>query len=148
MIVPDSALVHEGTSQNYHPLETERPRICPSRELTAALTQYCRNRDLDVKNRSVWTTDGIYRETPQKATYFKNAGAAAVEMECSALFSVAAFHQKEIAALLIVSDILSISEKTPSQWQPSFRNPEFKAARKKACDIILDFAGDLSTHAQ
>ena len=38
-----------------------------------------------------WTTDGFYRETPEKVAYRKEEGCAVVEMECSALAAVAQF---------------------------------------------------------
>lgn len=148
VVVPDSALVHEGTSGNYQALEPEKPRTRPSNGLTGHLAEFCRGRGLEVKNRTVWTTDAIYRETSGKAIYFRESGAAAVEMECSALFSVAAFRRVEIAALLIVSDILCPAEPGGGRWQPAFRDPEFKKARHRACDIALDFAGELLTHVK
>ncbi|MBF0231661.1 MAG: nucleoside phosphorylase [Desulfamplus sp.] len=86
----------------------------------------------------VWTTDAIYRETQKKVAFFRDMGALAVEMECSALFAVAAYRKIDIAALLIVSDDLSSPE-----WKPGFKSVLFKESRKKVLGSIADVMTDL-----
>ncbi len=39
----------------------------------------------------IWTTDAIYRETPQEIAAWKEAGCIGVEMEYSALLAAAAY---------------------------------------------------------
>ncbi len=90
----------------------------------------------------VWTTDAIYRETPKKVAWFREQGALAVEMECSALFSVAAFRNVEVAALLVVSDSLAAGN-----WDPGFARTRFKTARQEACEAILAVSRDLANAA-
>jgi hypothetical protein len=55
----------------------------------------------------IWTTDAIYRETPEKVTAYQQQNILAVEMEVSALLAVASFRSVQMAALLVVSDELS-----------------------------------------
>ena len=95
--------------------------------------------DLKFIKEKIWTTDAIYRETPEKVEFFRKKGAFTVEMECSALFAAAHFRNVEIAALLVVSDELK-----PTEWVPGFRTKEFKEARKKACKAIYEFAIELN----
>ncbi len=52
-------------------------------------------------------------------------------MECSALFTVAAFRAVSAAALLVVSDDLS-----SLAWRPGFKDPRFASGREAACDVI------------
>ncbi len=141
ILVPRAALVQEGTSANYMDFATPPFVSRPSDRLTEDLIAWCKNRGIDANPCTVWTTDAIYRETSEKAAYFRNQGAAAVDMECSALFSVAAFRQVEIAALLIVSDVLEGEKEggMKAKWTPGFKSPEFKAARRTACDVMVKF---------
>ncbi|MBF0573161.1 MAG: nucleoside phosphorylase [Desulfamplus sp.] len=87
------------------------------------------------KSGKIWTTDAIFRETPKKIAFFNNMGAIAVEMECSALFAVAKYRKIDIAATLIVSDILSLTE-----WKPGFKEAAFKESRKRVLKAIIEVA--------
>ncbi|MBF0203546.1 MAG: hypothetical protein HQK67_04340 [Desulfamplus sp.] len=96
---------------------------------------YCnrdKERDIFCKTGKIWTTDAIYRETSKKVAFFRNMGAIAVEMECSALFAVANYRKIDIAAILIVSDELS-----SSKWKPGFKTAAFKESRKKILNAII-----------
>jgi uridine phosphorylase len=139
LIVPDKGLVDEGTSRHYASLNPVTPQTFPHGGLTRKLTDRLEARGLISVQGPVWTTDAIYRETPKKVDWFRGQGAIAVEMECSALFSVAAFQTVEVAALLVVSDSLAAGN-----WDPGFRRYRFKAARHEACEAILGLAGDLA----
>jgi len=139
LIVPDKGLVDEGTSRHYAALDPVRPQTFPHPDLTGKLTDSLAARGLTSVQGPVWTTDAIYRETPKKIDWFRGQGAVAVEMECSALFSVAAFQNVEVAVLLVVSDSLA-----SGNWDPGFRRYRFKAARHEACEAILGLAGDLA----
>jgi purine-nucleoside phosphorylase len=51
-------------------------------------------------------------------------------MECSALLQVAAFRRVELAAVLMVSDLL-----WQDPWQPAFQSKEF---RKRSQGLVTD----------
>jgi uridine phosphorylase len=142
LIVPDLGLVDEGTSQNYAVLDPELPSSRPHDGLSCKLTRYLDTLDLDrpVIRGPVWTTDAIYRETPKKVAWFRDQGAVAVEMECSALFSIAGFRNIQVTALLVVSDSLAAGT-----WEPGFKRQRFKAGRQAACRAALTFARGLAT---
>ncbi|MEX1313705.1 MAG: nucleoside phosphorylase [Desulfotignum sp.] len=139
LIVPDRGLVDEGTSRHYAALDPVTPQTFPNPDLTGKLAKYLETRGLTCIQGPVWTTDAIYRETPKKIAWFKDQGAVAVEMECSALFSVAAFKNVDVAALLVVSDSLAAGN-----WDPGFRRSRFKTARQESCEAILGFARHLA----
>ena len=139
LIIPQKAIVDEGTSVNYIRLEGDPPCSRPDQELGDRLIRILDPHDAVVKQVPVWTTDAIYRETPKKVAWFRDKGAGAVEMECSALFSVARFRNVPITAVLAVSD--SVAEK---KWDPGFRKKQFKQARKTACRAAMELAGVLS----
>jgi uridine phosphorylase len=128
LVLPTSALIDEGTSRHYLP---EPRESSPSSALTRKISGGCAAEGVGVHVGAVWTTDAPYRETPDKLLAFQRRGALAVEMEVSALFSVAAFRRVEAAALLVVSDELS-----SLMWTPGFKDPRFTRGREAACNIV------------
>ncbi|OGR60443.1 MAG: purine-nucleoside phosphorylase [Desulfobacula sp. RIFOXYB2_FULL_45_6] len=135
ILLPTSAIVDEGTSKDYKHLDTDVPVSTPDMGLLEQLSEHLISAGITHQKDRIWTTDAIYRETEKKVAFFRNLGALAVEMECSALFSVAEYRKISIAGLLIVSD--SVASTT---WDPGFRNKIFKQARKAACEAILGFS--------
>jgi uridine phosphorylase len=140
LVVVNQALVDEGTSRHYAVLDPDIPASFPDADLSCRLAAHLSDRGLAFAKGPVWTTDAIYRETPQKIAWFKSQGAIAVEMECSALFSAAAFRSIRITALLVVSDSLAAGT-----WDPGFAKQRFKTARQDACRAVLSFARALAS---
>ncbi len=133
IVIPDGAISDEGTSRNYMvmPKNNDFPTLFPHSTLSTSLKSSFDDNGVTYHAGTIWTTDAIYRETPKKVEFFRNRGAIAVEMECSALFSVAAYRNIDLAATLIVSDTLAKGE-----WEPGFRRKQFKNARRKVLDIV------------
>jgi len=134
IILPVKAIVDEGTSVNYRILDEKIPFSEPDLNFTDRLSDHLTSCEIGFEKTTIWTTDAIYRETPKKVAYFRDLGAHAVEMECSALFSVASYRKVSIAAVLVVSD--SVASK---DWDPGFRRKKFILARKSVCDAIMGF---------
>ncbi|MBF0467506.1 MAG: nucleoside phosphorylase [Desulfamplus sp.] len=142
ILIPDSAICDEGTSRNYMqmPDNTDFPTVFPDSRLAAKLRASLENRQIiNCSTGKIWTTDAIYRETQKKVAFFRDMGAVAVEMECSALFAVADYRKIDIAALLVVSDDLSSPE-----WKPGFKSVLFKESRKKVLGAIMDVIRDMA----
>lgn len=143
IVLPEKAIVDEGTSYNYKALDKNIPVSEPDSHLTDQLadhlTRQLSGSEINFQRKTIWTTDAIYRETKKKIACFRDMGASAVEMECSALFSVAQYQRVKIAGLLVVSD--SVASK---DWDPGFRKKRFKKARKTACESIMSFAKKMS----
>ena len=118
VFLPTWAVSQEGTSQHY-PL-TATPR--PSASLQEALTVFLNEEGIPVKHGGVWTTDAPYRERRETIRQYRAQGLLAVDMEFSALITVAAFRQVELAAVMVVSDLLCAD-----LWQPGFRTRAFKS---------------------
>ena len=131
IIVATSAIIDEGTSGHYTDNET---RISfPSASMLTKLNDALRQNQANFHNGAIWSTDAIYRETCEKVKYFQCQDAIGVEMEISALFTVAKFRGVDIAAMAVVSDELS-----SFKWRPGFKMDEFKHGRKTACTVIKD----------
>jgi uridine phosphorylase len=134
-VVPGVGLIDEGTSRHYAPdITVSRP----SPRLAERLAQSCTAAGLTVSTGGVWTTDAVFRESPEKVERFRGFGAAAVDMESSAVFTVAAFLGIEAAALLLVSDELS-----SLTWRPGFKAPQLLSTRETACRAVAELAGRL-----
>jgi hypothetical protein len=132
LVLPLSAFVDEGTSRHYI-AEASEPAASP--ELVRELTSACVSKGIAPHTGAVWTTDAPFRETAEKVSAFREQGALAVEMECSALFTLGAFRGVEVAALLVVSDDLS-----SFTWKPGFKDPRFARGRESACRVIANFS--------
>jgi len=132
IIVPTGALIEEGTSPLYdRPAGTASPS---NGVLRQQLQQLLRNRGLVFKEGLVWTTDGVFRETPDKVKAFSGKGALAVEMELSALLTVAGYHSIALSGLLAVSD-----ELFSLYWRPGFKSAAFLKTRADLAEVLADW---------
>jgi uridine phosphorylase len=103
VIIPTSAIRDEGTSYHYMP---------PSREVEAdkdavqAIMKTLDKHGVPYDLGKTWTTDAIYRETPQKVKKRREEGAITVEMEAATFFAVAQFRGVQFGQLLYGGDDL------------------------------------------
>lgn len=128
ILLPTSAIIDEGTSRHYNAGD---PISRPSESLISEMRQLMQEHATEYREGAIWTTDAVFRETRDKVTAFRNRGALAVDMEMSALFTVARFRGVEMAGLLVVSDDLS-----GLKWQPGFKDNRFKSGRKTMCQLV------------
>jgi uridine phosphorylase len=129
VVLPTGAFSDEGTSAHY-PIECPQPG--PACELLGPLKSALAEEAAAVHEGTVWSTDAPFRETVKKVMNYQQAGALAVDMETSALFTVAAFRNIQLAAALVVSDDLSTLK-----WVHGFREPRFLRAREKLVESLL-----------
>jgi len=131
IVVPQSAVIDEGTSCHYG--QSDRGASSPSDAVVGEITACLTRRGIGFHAGTVWSTDAVYRETPEKIRRHQRNGVLAVEMEMSALFSVAAFRDVELGGLLVVSDELS-----SLHWRPGFREERFRRGRRTACSVVKE----------
>ena len=129
IIVPTGALIDEGTSGHYD--AGGEGAVRPCEHLGARVRAALEHRGVPVHQGLVWSTDGFFRETRERVAHFRRLNALAVEMETSALLSVARFRRVRLAAVLVVSDELG-----RSQWRPGFDSVRFKHSRTAVCEVI------------
>jgi len=131
LLMPAWAVSQEGTSRHYPLVESPRS----SRDLHGAVADYLVQRGLVPHHGGgVWTTDAPYREHRQVIRHYQAQGVVAVDMEFSALLSVAAFRQVELAAVMVVSDLLS-----GDRWQSGFNSLPFKTAMQAVGRALLGY---------
>ena len=129
VIIPDKALIDDGTSKNYTASNTSE--AFPSDSIQTLIKSSCIKNKIKFHKGPVWSTDAIFRETKEKVAYFQKKNALAVEMEAAALFSAGCFRKIDVGCILVVSDELS-----SQKWKPGFKNPVFKERRCQVCEMI------------
>lgn len=129
IVVPSAAIIDEGTSRHYQ--ENKDLTATPSRELSAKIKKILKKEKIDFHEGAIWSTDAIYRETPEKIAHYQQKEVVAVEMEMSALFTVGKYRQVEVVSILVVSD-----EVSSLRWRPGFKNIGFKKSRKNVTKVI------------
>jgi purine-nucleoside phosphorylase len=126
-----SAHIDEGTSPSYGQ-RWQGLVSAPAGRLAERAAKVLQSEATDFRRGPVWTTDAVFRETPEKVRRYQAAGALAVEMEVSALYSAAALHKAACLALLTVSDLLA-----DGTWRPGFKAQRFTANRRRLCEAAL-----------
>jgi uridine phosphorylase len=132
IVVPSSAIREEGTSHHYAPHD-EPAEADPSLlgDIRAALDA----RSLSYREGVNWTTDAVYREHRQKVDLYRRAGVVTVDMELSALFTVARVRDVRCAAVVCVSDELH-----GDRWDIGFGGGGFIGGMVKTAQIALTVA--------
>jgi uridine phosphorylase len=112
VVVCDRAIRDEGTSHHYIHYEKYSH---PSQLLNQKIIQTIENLGLEYNLGTTWTTDAPYRETIKEIDFYKGEGVLTVEMEASAVFSVASALNVDAGAIFTISDYLGERE-----WKPYF----------------------------
>lgn len=129
LIIPIEAIREEGTSFHYADSDFT-PRA--SSKITELVSEVCSDKEAPFHKGKTWTTDAPYRETGERVTEYKNSNVLGVEMELSALFTVAALKRIELGGLLVVSDELS-----SLKWNKGFHTKAFKSSLDNGLRIAL-----------
>lgn len=132
LVAPVGARIEEGVSGHY--ISGDR-RAFPGKMALTAVRTTLENSGRSYHLGPIWTTDAVFRETKAKVMAYGERGLLAVEMEASALFTVAAYRGIELAALLVVSD-----ELFDLRWRMGFTRPRFLTACRHACRMALEAA--------
>lgn len=135
-LIPTFAVREEGTSYHYLP-----PGVAakPSLRLRMKIKSLLDRLGMLYKEGGVWTTDAPFRETYSKVLRYSSQGIFAVDMECSALFSVAKYRRAKAAALLIITDTLH-----QKGWKPAFNDKNVIKNEKKISENLIKYWRELS----
>jgi len=129
LLVAGQALCGEGTSRYYS--SEQGPR--PAAKLTAWLGETLERNGMSWQEGRVWSTDAPYRESRElMASLNREHNIAAVDMEYSALCTVALFRGIDFAACLLVSD-----ELWQKEWRPGFSSPAFRKRSQDLSSLLL-----------
>ena len=104
IMIPVSAVRDEGTS--YHYIEPSGEIDC-HKETVEIVVSHLKQMGIPFKTGKTWTSDAIYRETPDMIELRRNEGCITVEMEAAAFFAVSQYHNIPLAQLLYAGDDVS-----------------------------------------
>ena len=108
IIAPHKAFVEEGTSLHYY---ESIDAAYPNKGLLDMATSL-----FSIKNHPIVSTDAVYRQTFSKEQLWREKGAVGVDMETSAVLSVAQYLGLKAVALLMVSDVHPVRPDDP-KWE-------------------------------
>ena len=137
LVLPTTAISEEGTSQHY-PVGEKIPRA--DEELSQMLDDALRKNGQSFVRGTVWTTDAPYRETPTKVKTYQQKGVLAVDMEMSALMTLAMYRAVRLSGLLVVSD-----ELFDLKWHSGFKSPELKKSSRLAGGALLNVVKSMNS---
>ncbi len=132
IVIPLHAISEEGTSTHY-PIGNREPGT--DRGLNRILERALEQEGLPFRKGTVWTTDAPYRETTSKVEAYRGKKVLAVEMEMSALMTLAVYRSVKLSGLLVVSD-----ELFDFNWKRGFSSPLFKNRCEQAGTLLLRVA--------
>ena len=140
VLIPTWGLREEGTSFHYVPDASYVPR--PDSGLVEALYKHAvklkRKRRIKVVKGGIWTTDAVCRETLDKVTEYSSREIYGVDMESTALMTVANYRNVKLAAIAAVSDELHHDGK----WVGGFNTRKLKLTENLVVRASLDAITD------
>lgn len=80
-----------------------------------------------------WTTDAFYRETKGFVKLYSKKGVVCVDMDASALFSVAQYHKVDASALFYITDSLA-----NLKWEPYFGSKDIEKTKLLLAKSAID----------
>ncbi|MEI8323583.1 MAG: nucleoside phosphorylase, partial [Actinomycetes bacterium] len=134
IIVPTGAVRDEGTSHHYQPVDVA---VVPHPLAVAAIDAELLEAGVPHDKGLTWTTDAIFRETPEKVARRREQGCISVEMEASAMFAVAMFRGAVYGQLLYAGDDVSAQTWDHRHWekQTSVRERVLELALNAVCRL-------------
>jgi len=133
VLLPGQALCGEGTSRHYR----QNPEPEPSANVLGWLRAALSRAGMAWQEGRVWSTDAPYRESRDLvAKLLRDQKIAAIDMEYSALCTVALFRGIEFGACMLVSD-----ELWQSEWKPGFATLPFRQKSQHLSELLLDGYG-------
>ena len=113
IIVPVCAVRDEGTS--YHYLPPAREVECHPYALER-VTSGLKQMGISFTEGKTWTTDAMYRETPDMIELRRQEGCITVEMEAAAFFAVSRYYDIPLVQLLYAGDDVSGESWDSRNW--------------------------------
>ena len=123
------AIRDEGVSHHYlaHELFSY-----PDEHLTKKLDKSMKKNKINFEKGATWTIDAPYRETKDEIKHYRDLGVKTVEMEASAIFSVAKYRGVKAASAFHVSDLLV------DNYTPMFEKEHMQNSLKKLLDSAIN----------
>ena len=126
-VIAESAIREEGVS--YHYSKPGKYAYCSSKLLSKAKELITEKNNIFIG--TTWSTDSFYRETITKVKKYKAEGVLSVDMEASALYTVADYRKVDILSMFYISDSIA-----NLKWNPEFHKTNSEETQK----LMINFA--------
>jgi uridine phosphorylase len=138
VVIPEEIVREEGTSYHY----AEPGNAEPDQRMLLDLCRFAAaSGHLRVQRGRTVSTDAVHRQTVSRELLWRKQGIMGVDMEMSALLSVARHHGLPAVAMLVVSVKHRLTGDTP---RPTGGGEGLDTKRRAALRVLADFA--MSTH--
>ena len=132
LIVPTSAYRDEGTSYHYMPASAGDYIEVETADRTAEIIE---SMGLPTLKTCIWTTDGLYRETRRNMEARRREGCQVVDMECSAVMTLARYRGIRACQFVYAEDNLD-----DIQWDPRTMGKVPKNAKELYLRVAVEIA--------
>ena len=135
IFIPTWGLREEGTSFHYIPNPDYIPT--PDMELAEALYSQATalaGKKISVVKGGIWTTDAIFRETVDKVIEYSSKNLYGVDMESTALMTVAKYRGVKLAIITSVSDKLKLD----GTWVKGFKSRRLRMTERLIVQASLN----------
>jgi len=134
ILIPTWGLREEGVSYHYMPPKyVPKPDSELARKLFREVRRVKGRRKIRVFRGGVWSTDAIFRETTDKVKEYSKMGVLGVDMESTALMTVAAYRKVKLAIVAAISD-----ELYGKQWKQGFGTKKLRRTEKITVEATLN----------
>ena len=132
LIVPTAAYRDEGTSYHYMPASAGDYIEVETADRTAEIIE---SMGLPTLKTCIWTTDGLYRETRRNMEARRREGCQVVDMECSAVMTLARYRGIRACQFVYAEDNLD-----DIQWDPRTMGKVPKSAKELYLRVAVEIA--------
>ncbi|MCC6933738.1 MAG: hypothetical protein IT292_10905 [Deltaproteobacteria bacterium] len=129
IICPSAAICDEGTSPHYGAKELI---TLADPSLQEKILKFVKN-NYQVHEGAIWTTDAIYKETPERVRKYAQKGAIGVDMELSAAMHLCNLYGAKLGAIFAVSDV------TGDDFAVGLHEHSFQQALSYAAQILCTY---------
>ncbi|MEX0569200.1 MAG: nucleoside phosphorylase [Candidatus Njordarchaeota archaeon] len=116
ILIPTWGLREEGTSYHYMPPEYIPKPDSALKEKLKKEIESIKQEDINIIEGGIWSIDAIFRETRDKVRAYRREGIIGVDMESTALMTVAHYRGIALAIALIITDELR-DETWTYEWE-------------------------------
>ncbi len=129
IVLAEGAVSGEGVSRYY----AKEKVTFPGKAATDTLEEFASRHEPGLHRGIIWSTDAPYRERRSELiTLQERYGVVGIDMEFSALCTVARCRGVSLGALFVVSDLL-----WTRNWKPGFGSREFIESSHRLIDRLL-----------
>ena len=132
LIVPTAAYRDEGTSYHYMPASAGDYIEVETADWTAEIIE---SMGLPTLKTCIWTTDGLYRETRRNMEARRREGCQVVDMECSAVMTLARYRGIRACQFVYAEDNLD-----DIRWDPRTMGKVPKSAKELYLRVAVEIA--------